>query len=153
MLNQELPQMGASALSSASTSLGAINPTFMAQLAAFQQHAHQTQFVHQAPNAEPKPKEQQMPDVVPPRRLVQVFIADPDVNVPLDKALLYSGEQRLTDLSDQELFFEIDIAGALKAHNEVRVTLVDKSVKDKTVHLEPARIRDLRMTVVTIASF
>src|SRR5690349_21017651 len=38
------------------------------------------------------------------RRIIQVFIADPDQNVPLDSALLYRGDQKLTDLTDQELF-------------------------------------------------
>lgn len=87
------------------------------------------------------------------RRLVQVFVADPDENVPIDQCLLYTGEQKLTDLTDQELFFEIDIKTILDVHNAKRIKLVNKAVKERTEHLEPARIRDLKMTVVTIASF
>lgn len=87
------------------------------------------------------------------RRLIQVLIADPNENVPLDMCLLHKGEQKLTDLTDQELFFEIDIKTILDAHNEKRVLLVDKKVKERTEHLEPARIRDLKMTVVTVAQF
>jgi hypothetical protein len=87
------------------------------------------------------------------RRIVQIFIADTDPNVPLDHALLYSGKEQFTDLTDQELFFELDMATILKKHNEYRVTLHDKSIKSKTVNLEPARIRDLKMTVVVIATF
>lgn len=87
------------------------------------------------------------------RRIVQVFIADTDENVPLDKSMLFSGEQKLTDLTDQELFFEVDIKTLLDKHNAERVKLVDKSVKERTEHLEPARIRDLKMTVVVIAAF
>jgi hypothetical protein len=87
------------------------------------------------------------------RRLVQVFIADPDENVPLAQSLLYSGEQKLTDLNDQELFFEIDIKTILDAHNLTRATIVNKKVKERTEHLEPARIRDLKMVVVNIAAF
>lgn len=87
------------------------------------------------------------------RRMVQVFIADVNDNIPLDKCLLYTGEPKLTDLTDQELFFEIDIKGALEKHNAERVKMVDKKVKERTEYLEPARIRDLKMTVVTIASF
>ena len=87
------------------------------------------------------------------RRLVQVFIADPDENVPLDQCLLYSGEQKLTDLTDQELFFEVDVKSILDAHNKKRVEIVNKSVKERTEHLEAARVRDLKMTVVTIAQF
>lgn len=87
------------------------------------------------------------------RRLVQVFIADPNENVPLDQSLLYSGEQKLTDATDQELFFEIDIRGALETHNAKRVKMVDKKVKERTEYLEPAKIRDLKMVVVTVATF
>lgn len=101
----------------------------------------------------PKAEEKKLAEDRTFRRLVQVFIADPDPKVPLDRSLLYSGDQQLTDLTDQELFFDIDISGILKKHNELRVTLVDKSVKNRTQNLEPVRIRDLRMTVVTIASF
>lgn len=88
-----------------------------------------------------------------PRRLIQIFIADPDENVPIDQCLLYSGEQNLTDLTDQELFFEVDVKSLLDKHNKARVQLVNKSVKERVEHLEPARVRDLKMTVVTIAQF
>ena len=87
------------------------------------------------------------------RRLVQVFIADPNENVPLDQSLLYKGEQKFTDATDQELFFEIDINTILKAYNKERVKVVDKKVKEHIEHLEPAKIRDLKMVVVNIASF
>lgn len=87
------------------------------------------------------------------RRLVQVFIADPNENVPLESSLLYSGEQKLTDATDQELFFEIDIKGILDKHNEKRVKMVDKKVKERVEHLEPAKIRDLKMVVVNVAGF
>lgn len=87
------------------------------------------------------------------RRLVQVFIADPNENVPLDQSMLYSGEQKLTDATDQELFFEIDIKNILDKHNEKRTKLVDKKIKERTEHLEPAKIRDLKMVVVTVAGF
>lgn len=87
------------------------------------------------------------------RRLVQIFIADPDDNVPLDQCLLYSGDQKLTDLTDQELFFEVDVRTLLETHNAKRVTLVNKAIKERTENLEPARVRDLKMTVVTVAQF
>jgi hypothetical protein len=89
----------------------------------------------------------------PTRRLVQVFIADPDENVPLADALLYTGEQKLTDATDQELFFEIDIRDILAKHNEKRTKLINRKVKERTEHLEPAKIRDLKMVVVNVASF
>lgn len=92
-------------------------------------------------------------DMSETRRIVKVYIVDPDENVPVDKCLLHEGEQKMTEATDEELFFEIDINRLLSAHNEMRVKLVDKSVKEREEHLEPARIRDLRMTVVTIAAF
>lgn len=89
----------------------------------------------------------------PARRLVQVLIVDPNENVPLDQCLLYKGEPKMTDATDQELFFEIDIKDILAKHNEKRVQIVDRKVKERTEHLEPAKIRDLKMVVVNIAAF
>ncbi len=87
------------------------------------------------------------------RRLVQVIIVDPNDNIPLDQCLLYNGTPKLTDATDQELFYEIEIKDLLAKHNEKRIKIVDKKVKERTEHLEPAKIRDLKMVVVTIASF
>lgn len=93
------------------------------------------------------------PEVKIKRRLVQVFIADPDENVPLVDTLLYSGVQQLTDATDEELFYEVDIKTILAAHNAKRIKMVNKKVKERTEYLEPAKIRELRMVVVTVASF
>jgi hypothetical protein len=90
------------------------------------------------------------------RRIVQVFIADPNENVPLEKSVLYTGEPKLTDLNDTELFFEVPIQDLLKKHNEVRKTVVDKEASKragKDILLDPVKIRDLRMVVVTVAQF
>ncbi len=90
------------------------------------------------------------------RRLVQVYIVDPNENVPLDKAVLYKGDEKLTDLTDQELYFEIPVQELLTKHNALRVTLLDKDAtkrSDKDRFLEPAKIRDLRMAVINIAQF
>lgn len=86
-------------------------------------------------------------------RMVKVYIADPDENLPLDQRVLYTGEEKLTDLTDQELFFELDIKGVLEKHNEARIKIVNKKVKERTEYLEPAKIRDLKMVVVTVATF
>lgn len=86
-------------------------------------------------------------------RIVQVFIADTDENIPLEKAILFKGEQKLTDSTDQELFFEIDIKTILDDFNKFRVTVINKKVKERTEYLEPVKIRDLKMTVVNIAEF
>jgi hypothetical protein len=87
------------------------------------------------------------------RRLVQVFIADPNENVPLDSSMIYVGEQKLTDSNDQELFFELDIKNLLDKHNEKRTKMIDKKVKERTEYLEPVKIRELKMVVVTVAQF
>lgn len=89
----------------------------------------------------------------PKRRIVQVFIADPDERVPLDNALLYRGDQHLTDATDQELFYDLDIKDLLEKHNAFRITVADKSVKERAEMLEPIRARDLQMTVVDVATF
>lgn len=100
----------------------------------------------------PQPTQQ---EIVPmsARRIVQVYIADPSDAVPLADAILYTGEQKMTDLTDQELFFEIDIKSILEAHNAKRTKVIDKKIKDRTEYLEPAKVRDLKMVVVTVASF
>lgn len=87
------------------------------------------------------------------RRLVQVLIADPNENVPLEDCLLYKGDPKLTDATDTELYFELDVKSMLDAHNKKRVEFIDKKVKERTEKLEPARVRDLKMVVVTIAQF
>ncbi len=96
-----------------------------------------------------QPEESKMPK----RRIVQVFIADTDENVPLDQCLLYKGDQKLTDATDQELFFEIDIKSVIDKHNKSRAEMVNKIIKERVEYLEPVKIRDLKMTVVTIAEF
>lgn len=97
--------------------------------------------------------QQEKEEPMPSRRIVQVYIADPDDAVPLADSILYTSDQKMTDLNDQELFFEIDIKGVLEAHNAKRTKIVDKEVKDRTEYLEPAKVRDLKMVVVTVASF
>jgi len=90
---------------------------------------------------------------LPTRRLVRVLVVDPNENIPLSDSVIYKGDELLTDLTDQELFFDISIQELLKTHNEKRVKIIDKRVKDRTEYLEPAKIRDLKMVVVTIAQF
>jgi hypothetical protein len=101
---------------------------------------------------QPQPKEQPMSNA----RIVKIFIADPNENLPLEKRVLFSGDEQLTDLTDQELFYEVPIADLLAKHNDVRKATVDKKQAEKfgrDIFLEPARIRDLKMVVVTVAQF
>jgi hypothetical protein len=51
---------------------------------------------------------------MPARRVVQVFIADPNENISLDDCLLFKGIEKVTDATDQELFFELDIKDLLR---------------------------------------
>jgi hypothetical protein len=85
------------------------------------------------------------------RRFVQVIVADPNENIPLENCLLYKGDPKLTDSTDQELYFELDIKQLLDTHNKIRTTFKDKKVKERVELLEPAKVRDLKMVVVTIA--
>ena len=90
------------------------------------------------------------------RRIVKVFIVDPDENVPMGKCVLYEEKEKVTDQTDQELYFDLDIKGILTKHNEYRKTLVNKKLTEKVgkeVLCEPVKVRDLSMCVVTVASF
>lgn len=162
---REMPQLTAGSYNSAAIDMNAmlgvqqrLNQPFQGvaqpDLAKIQEFARRVAEAREA-EMQPQPKPNRGAPVManPTRRLVQVFIADPDENVPLADCLLYQGEPKLTDLTDQELFFEVDIKSILNKHNEKRVALVNKAVKERTENLEPARIRDLKMTVVTIAQF
>ena len=86
------------------------------------------------------------------RRYVQVFIVDPDEEVPLEKAMLYTGTPKMTDMTNEELFFSLPVMDILKKHNEFRKAhQVEIGTKKK--FLKEIRIKDLSMTVVTIAQF
>ena len=98
--------------------------------------------------------QQEMPNmaVAIGRRVVQVFVSDPNPNLSLENCLLYKGDVQVTDLTDQELYFELDIRKLLADHNEKRTKTVDKTIKDRVEYLEPAKIRDLKMSVVTVTT-
>ena len=87
------------------------------------------------------------------KRIVRVYIADPNENVPVEASVLYTGSEKATDATDQELFYELDIKDILSKYNEKRVKFRNKAVKDREEFLESARIRDLSMLVVTLATF
>lgn len=106
--------------------------------------------------AQVAPAQKEPPPMSTAARIVKVFVADPNDNLPLDKRVLHTGSEQLTDLTDQELFFEVPITEILARHNAVRAATVDRKQAEKfgrDIMLEPARIRDLKMVVVTIAQF
>ncbi len=77
------------------------------------------------------------------RRIVQIYVVDPDEAVPVDKALLYQDGPRLTDATDDELRYELNLPALLEKHN----------VRRDELGLEPARIRDVKIEIVTVAKF
>lgn len=99
-------------------------------------------------------KEKKMAE--PKYRVVRIYIVDTDENVPLDKSLIFTGEEKFTDATDQELFFDVDIKKILTEHNAYRQSVLDKKQTNKLgkeIYLEPIKIRDLTMTVVNVATF
>ena len=163
----EMPAISSSSYSSATTSIplvamaGMGSQHLVPHAVPFQINWHEQldgvvahKLMQQSQQKQPKQQKQQQQEqqAMSDRRIVQVFIIDPDTDVPLDHAILYRGEQHMTESTDQELFFELNIKEILATHNEKRVTFKRKG-KERKEALEPVRIRDLKMTVVTIASF
>lgn len=100
--------------------------------------------------------ETEMPAKEATRRIVKIFIIDPDTNIDLKDAVLYQGPEELTDLTDQELFFELDIKNLLKDHNEKRVKILNKKATEKAgkdVFLDAIKVRDLTMVVNVVLEF
>lgn len=108
---------------------------------------------HVSPQRTLQPPLEEIRPMTVSTRFVRVIIVDPNENIPLDDRIIYKGDEKATDLNDQELFFELDIKDLLAKHNEKRVKVIDKKVKERTENLEPAKIRDLKMVVVNIATF
>jgi hypothetical protein len=100
-----------------------------------------------------------MPDTKAPvvdLRIVRVVIADVDKSLPVESRIIHHGIEQVTELTDEELFFEVPIVDLLKKHNELRAKTLNKAdtaKAGKDVFLEPIRVRDLRMVVVDIADF
>jgi|WetSurSiteA1Bulk_404760.scaffolds.fasta_scaffold188272_1 hypothetical protein len=89
------------------------------------------------------------------KRYVQVFVVDPDKRVPVEQSILYKTEPFMTDLSDRELYFTIEVVKLLSEYNKKRIKMLDKeaSKNGRDVYLETIKIRDLKMVVVNIATF
>ena len=147
---RELPSITASGYASNTLDSGAFMGALgqapnLAQL--FQKQFHHT--TNTATQTQPE-------NTMAAARIIKVFVADPNENLPLEQRVLYSGEEKLTDLTDQELFFEVPINDLLKKHNAIRVKTIDKAQAAKfgrDITLEEAKIRDLKMVVVTVATF
>jgi hypothetical protein len=89
-------------------------------------------------------------------RIVRVIVADPNENLSVNDRVLYDSGENITELEDQELFFELEIKQLLVDHNAKRLATLDKEAtkkREQDVYLEPIRIKDLQMRVVTLAEF
>lgn len=149
-MNSEMPQMLTSSYASSTTTAdmlaGAVARRIQAPVG-LPVNLAQAMGINQA--KEPLPMANQT-------RIIRIYVADTDENLDVEKRLLYSGEEKLTDATDQELFYDVPINDLLSKHNDFRKTVNDKKQSEKfgrEVKLEPIRIRDLKMTIVTIASF
>lgn len=87
-----------------------------------------------------------------PRRIVEIFITDPNQWVPLDHAVIYHAERFASDKPDSELFMAIPIVELTAEYNKKRVTFQDKSFRESDVFLEEIKPRDLRFVVRTITA-
>jgi hypothetical protein len=150
----EMPTLAKSSYSSSAMTLDSL--AFGGATSVHHPHHQQVFEVAAAVAAQPQPPHHQQGTPVPNARIVKVFIADSNENIPLENRLLYSGTEKLTDLNDNELFFELPISELLAKHNELRKATRDKkqsAAAGKDIFLEPARIRDLKMVVVDVAVF
>ena len=85
------------------------------------------------------------------RRIVLVTVVDPDPKVPADHSLLYmSPGWFVTDCNNDELKMSLDIRALLDRHNAYREQVVDREAskgRAQSVYLEPAKFRDLQISV------
>jgi hypothetical protein len=147
-MNQNMPLMAASALASSTYSAGDLTTAIGRPLGGLAAAVPANAIINHPIQAQ----QNGALKMAASRRLVQVIIADPNENVSLEDCILFKGEEKVTDATDQELFFELDIKDLLEKHNEKRIKIIDKKVKERTEYLEPAKVRDLKMVVVTVAN-
>ena len=82
-------------------------------------------------------------DENPGKRYVSVWIIDQDVDVPLDKSLLYEERMIFTDRNADEIQAGIPLLKILADHNRVREGLKNKDGKP----LKKIRLRDLQIVI------
>jgi predicted MPP superfamily phosphohydrolase len=86
-------------------------------------------------------------------RVVRVFLVDPDERLPVESRILHKTEELITDATDQELFFGIPVASLLEGHNKLRASTEWEQRGKTKKGLKEIRIRDLVMSVTTLAEF
>lgn len=77
------------------------------------------------------------------RRIVRMFVADPDEKLSLTESVLLQTDEKLTDETDQELLFSHDAQRLLAWHNGKR----------KERNLPEIRLPDLVIAVNTLFQF
>lgn len=90
------------------------------------------------------------------KRYVQVFVVDPDSNVPIKDSILYKSEQFFTDETDMEIRHGLNLTNLLDRHNSKRIKMRNKDASLKfgrDIYLEPLKLRELKIVVSTIARF
>lgn len=90
------------------------------------------------------------------KRLVQVFVVDPDERIDDEHSVLHQSEVLMTSKTNEELLFDTPIKTLLEEHNKYRKTVVDEEASDsrgRDVHLRAVKVRDLEMKVITHAEF
>lgn len=84
------------------------------------------------------------------RRIVQLIAVDTNINVPIERSVIYTGEDVLTDKSDAELILDMDMLKLLPAYNEYRVRVVDRDRSEtsgRDIFLEPLKIDNVQFLV------
>jgi len=90
------------------------------------------------------------------KRLVQVFVVDPDKRVDDEHSVVHKSEVMVSSKTNEELFYDVDWKAVLAAHNTYRASVVhdDRSeVRGKDIHLKPVKVSDLERQVVVLANF
>lgn len=88
------------------------------------------------------------------RTLMTVVLMDQNPNIPDDKAIVAKFEDVVSRSSEQntlmQLMIDKDIKGLLEKHNNLRQTIVDRTVLERTgsdVKLAPITLNDLEIMI------
>ena len=87
------------------------------------------------------------------RRLVQMVVYDPNLNVADEDSVLYDSGLMVSSKTEEELKLELDFKTLLREYNEKRVKVLDNARTEtvgKEIYLKPAKISDLVIEFVTI---
>lgn len=86
------------------------------------------------------------------RRFVEIFVSDPDPNVPIEQVLLHHDPRFLTELNDVELTLNMGLPEIVKEWNKTRITIRDRRYMESEVMLEPIKADELRVIIATVVT-